>query len=183
MLYPTMYEEVTYSTMKRNKILGIAIGTVLGFSLLWNGVGQQPVHAASPVTIDETNFPDEVFRNYVKDKFDTNGDDVLSVDEIEDVKSINVMRLEIDDLTGVEYFYNLNDLGCNYNNLTDLDLSQNTQLTRLFCGYNQLSSLNVNGCMFLKTLDCNSNQLGSLDVSNNTQLTDLDCNSNQLSAL
>ncbi len=33
------------------------------------------------VAIDETNFPDEQFRNFIKQKFDTNNDNLLSAEE------------------------------------------------------------------------------------------------------
>ena len=46
--------------------------------------------AAGGVEIDETNFPDEKFREYVKTKFDKDNDDILSADEIAEAKEISV---------------------------------------------------------------------------------------------
>ena len=69
------------------------------------------------------------------------------------------------------------------NNLTSLDVSQNTALTYLFCSRNQLTSLDVSGATALTTLYCDRNQLSSLDVSQNTALTTLGCSFNQLSSL
>jgi hypothetical protein len=42
------------------------------------------------VAINETNFPDDTFRKYVSDEFDTDGDGVLSTDEIAAVTYIDV---------------------------------------------------------------------------------------------
>ena len=67
--------------------------------------------------------------------------------------------------------------------LTAIDLSQNTQLTKLVCSNNRLTSLDVSKNTQLKWLDCYLNNLGSLDVSHNTQLTYLNCFSNLLSSL
>ena len=71
----------------------------------------------------------------------------------------------------------------NGENLTALDLSQNTQLKRLDCSSNKLTSLDVSNNTQLTTLNCSSNKLTALDVSNNTELTTLNCSSNKLTAL
>ena len=42
------------------------------------------------VKIDETNFPDDTFRDYVKNNCDKNRDGYLSEEEIEDVKEIDL---------------------------------------------------------------------------------------------
>lgn len=41
------------------------------------------------VVIDDTNFPDEIFRSYVS-KFDKNNDNILSQSELDAVKGIKV---------------------------------------------------------------------------------------------
>ena len=56
------------------------------------------------VAINETTFPDENFRTYVKENFDTTADDILTVSELEQVIEIDVSSKKISDLTGVEYF-------------------------------------------------------------------------------
>ena len=75
------------------------------------------------------------------------------------------------------------DCSQNGANLTALDPSHNTQLTRLYCGRNTLSSLDVSNNTQLTMLSCYSDSLSSLDVSNNTQLTMLYCSNNKLSSL
>ena len=44
--------------------------------------------ADGEIAIDETNFPDETFREYVKNTFDKDSDDKLSGEEIEKATSI-----------------------------------------------------------------------------------------------
>ena len=83
----------------------------------------------------------------------------------------------------IGFFRNLKTLYCNSNQLTSLDVSNNTALTRLDCYRNQLTSLDVSNNTALTRLDCYSNQLTSLDVSNNTALTHLYCYRNQLTSL
>jgi len=67
------------------------------------------------------------------------------------------------------------------NQLTTLDVSKNTALTRLECFDNRLTTLDVSKNTELTGLCCFDNQLTSLDVSNNTALTWLICYNNKIS--
>ncbi len=135
------------------------------------------------VPIDETNFPDEIFRTYVDENFDTTDDDILTAEEIAAVTEINVAEMGISDLTGIGYFTALNSLYCSSNQLKSLDVSKNTALTHLYCFGNQLTALDVSKNTALAELFCNSNKLTSLDLSNNTELINLYCDSNELTSL
>ena len=143
-----------------------------------NGIAVQ----SAGVAIDNTNFPDANFRTVVK-KFDTNQDSSLSDTEIAAVKKINCSNKGITNLKGIEYFTSLNILWCTDNQLTALDVSENTALTKLNCCFNKLTSLDVSKNTALTILECNANRLTSLDVSKNTALTELNCSVNKLTAL
>ena len=143
-----------------------------------NGIAVQ----SAGVTIDNTNFPDANFRTVVK-KFDTNQDSSLSDTEIAAVKKINCSNKGITNLKGIEYFTSLNILWCTDNQLTALDVSENTALTKLNCCFNKLTSLDVSKNTALTILECNANRLTSLDVSKNTALTELNCSVNKLTSL
>ena len=143
-----------------------------------NGIAVQ----GAGVTIDNTNFPDANFRTVVK-KFDTNQDSSLSDTEIAAVKKINCSNKGITNLKGIEYFTSLNILWCTDNQLTALDVSENTALTKLNCCFNKLTSLDVSKNTALTELNCSINKLTALDVSKNTALTELYCNDNQLTSL
>ena len=64
---------------------------------------------------------------------------------------------------GIEYF----------NNLTELDLRNNTKLTLVFCNFNNLTSLNISRNPKIEILVCNVNQLSELDISHCPFLLDL----------
>ncbi|MDR0419943.1 MAG: hypothetical protein LBH30_00600 [Prevotellaceae bacterium] len=81
------------------------------------------------------------------------------------------------------YANDLSYFQCYNQQLTALDVSNNTALTYLDCGRNPLGSLNVSNNTALTWLGCFGNQLRSLDVSNNTALTYLDCGRNPLVSL
>ena len=131
------------------------------------------------VAIDETNFPDANFRNWVLGQ--TYGaDGVLTAEEIAAVTYIRVTNLSIRNLKGIEHFTALKSLDCFQNYLTSLDLSKNTALTGVYCFNNRLTSLNVSGCTALTELDCNENQLARLDVSGCPALNRLYCYKNRI---
>ena len=96
--------------------------------------------------INEENFPDANFRKEMREDlkiYDENKDDRLSAAEIAKIKTINIPQKGIKDLTGIEYFTSLENLFCQINELTVLDLSRNTALTLVNCSRNQLTSLNL----------------------------------------
>lgn len=158
------------------------------------------------IKINSANFPDEAFRNYVKDNYDSDNSNGLSENEIHDVTFINISGGysdygTISDLTGIEFFTRLENLNCSGNQLTSLDVSNNTDLKVLACDYNELSALDFSSnaaltdlyCSFNQLtsltfgdpdiIACDSNQLESLDFSKNTSLSVLSCSDNKLTSL
>ncbi len=135
------------------------------------------------IDINDINFPDAVFREYVSNTIDTNQDGKLSEEEIAGVTNISVESKGIADLKGIEYFTAVTYLSCGDNQLTSLDVSKNTALKYLYCHSNQLTSLDVSKNTALTKFSCGDNQLTSLDVSKNTALTDFNCQANQLTSL
>ena len=138
--------------------------------------------AWADVAINETNFPDATFRSYVKDNCDTDYNGNLSDEEIAAKTDITVGGGS-SNLKGIEYFTALTMLNCENNQLTELDVSNNSALQTLYCDNNQLTALNVSKNAKLTYLSCDNNQLTALDVSSSTALKDLTCYSNQLTAL
>ncbi len=168
----------------KRKVIGIALSAAIGIQVLSGGLSGEQVYGASgPVTIDAANFPDETFRNYVKDNFDKDNDSTLSEAECAAVTKIEVDELGITDLTGIEFFTNLKWLSCDKNNLSSLDISQNTALTYLDCSENPLGNLDVSANTALQMLFCMKSELDALDVSANPNLKTLWCSINHLSVL
>ena len=131
------------------------------------------IQAADGIAVNETNFPDDNFRALIL-TLDCGQDGVLTAEELESVKFINVAGRLIQDLTGIEYFTALEELRCNSNRLTSLDMSKNTALTSLNCGSNDLTSLDVSKNTALEYLGCNSNELTiELDAKNQFDLNTL----------
>ena len=132
--------------------------------------------------INETNFPDEIFRNWLMEQ-EYGSDCILTAEEIAAVKTISVYNLGIQSLNGIEYFTALERLYCGRNQLTELNLSNNTELWDVSCSYNKLITIDVSKNTALGGLFCDNNKLTTLDVSKNSNLTGLSCDSNQLTTL
>ena len=94
--------------------------------------------AQGGVVINTKNFPFTNFRKFVKDNYDKDHDNYLNQGEIAAVTKINVFNRSIGDLKGIEFFMELEELDCRQNQLTSLDVSQNTKLTELCCYNNQI---------------------------------------------
>ena len=166
-----------------------------------NGVNPTFIFETS-LPINEDNFPDDSFRNYIK-TYKAGGRDVLTVEERSKVETIEVEGKNISRLEGIEAFPNLKvlkcgnnsiqkldlrqnpkleTLKCNKNQLTQLDLSKNPDIDYLYCSENQLEQLDVSHLQ-LKYLYCSHNDLEQLDVKNSKWLKELDCSSNRLTEL
>ena len=132
------------------------------------------------VNIPDANFKAALVRDSL---INTNGDDEIQVSEALATDIIDVSSKDITALTGIEVFTNLISLICYDNQLTTLDVSNNTALSNLHCYENQLTTLDVSNHSALGELYCYDNQLATLDVSNNSALANLSCSFNDLTTL
>ena len=173
------------------------------------GGGEDPGDGA--VKIDETHFPDDVFRAYIE-KFDKDEDGFLSAEEIKKVTAIDVRGTKsksCGDLKGIEYFTylktlncygdngkrgmacdldlskntKLESIGCHNTNIKSLKIGKNTKLTKLVCYNTKLTKLDLSKCTGLRLLNCSECNLKSLNVSGCKNLASLQCDHNVLTEL
>jgi hypothetical protein len=140
-----------------------------------NAFGEFQVSAYAP----STYVPDDNFENYLETHDasanivpigDSNSmgngianDDYVLTAAISAVTNLNIYGNSISDLTGFQDFAAIVDLDAGLNQLTSLDVSQNTALLLLYADDNQLISLNVqNG---------NNINFGRLFIIGNSDLT------------
>ena len=94
---------------------------------------------------DENVFPDAQFRIFL-DYVDADKNGSLSLEEAKAYSqkgTMNCIGRGIASLAGIEIFEELQVLDCSNNQLTELDLTFNTHLTRVDCFLNQLSDENM----------------------------------------
>ena len=171
----------------KKRILSIVLCLVMVFSLL-----PFTASAAGSVTmIDEKNFPDPVFREYVRKIAGGSSlnDTIVRQIEVLDVSKDNIKKVlgdrdPITSLKGIRHLKYVRDLNCRYQKLTTLNLELNSRVERLDCYWNQLTDLWLNPRgNSLKYLDCGVNQLNALDLSKSSELTELYCRNSKLTAL
>ena len=107
----------------------------------------------------------------------------ITAEDVEEINELDVSSMGIESLEGIEYFIGLKELDCSWNELTELDVSNNTALTYIYCFTNQLTELDVSNNTALTSLSCSDNQLETLNVSGATELRILYCSDNQLEEL
>jgi len=163
------------------------------------------------------NIPDPIFKNALVNNpvadfdgdgipdgdVDTDNDGEIQFTEAEAVLGLGIVGYNFTSMEGIERFTSLVWLICHSNQLTALDVSQNTNLEvltcfgnpmtslelqnpnliELTCGDNFLTSLDVSGSPNLQSLRCERNLLTSLDLRNNPDLQVVDCWNNKLNSL
>jgi Leucine-rich repeat (LRR) protein len=150
-------------------------------------------------------IPDGSFRNYLKDNLSISFEDsYVSYYQIKQIREINTNESSFDNicsLSGLQYFSSLEKLVITYNNITKLDVSNNSKLSFLNCSGNPLKTIDLSknlnlthlNCYFvgltnldlsknihLQELICGMNRIENLDISKNTQLLYLNCEANLL---
>ena len=159
--------------------------------------------ATGDLYINDANFPDKNFQNYLKDNV-SGGRNYLTQKQWESVKEISFdWHYPVERLNGIQHFpnlekleaYDLRTVDLSYNtalkelnvagsrNLTSLDLSHNPNLQRLNCSSTGLTSLDLSHNPELEYLRCVYNKLTKLDLSNNTKLTEVYCSDGKLTEL
>ncbi len=175
---------------KIKKSLSLLLAMVLCLSVFWVAPFAFGVDG---VEINESTFPDPVFRRIVADVYDRNEDGYLSVAE----RSATYMNLSgrididengdpvetIDNLKGVEYFTSLTMLRCGGLGLNTLDVSGLMNLTLLTCQGNNLATLDLSYNTALLTVNCSDNVLTNIILPMSTEFESLNCYANSLEKL
>jgi len=89
----------------------------------------------------------------------------------------------ITSLAGIEYFISLRTLIVESQQLTTIDVSNNTSLTLINVMFNQLTTIDVSNNTSLITLFVSNNQLTTLDLSNNSLLRGLFASFNRMESI
>ena len=158
------------------------------FQAIYKGPIYPLPQMSNDVMINETTFPDEIFRKWVLNQ-EYGKDGILTEKEIAGVTFMNLFPQNliavghIKSLKGIEYFTAVTKIVCSMNELTELDLSKNTALTWLECYGNHLTKLDLSKNTELTILDCSGNELTALNVSCCNKLTELNCIMNELTEL
>ncbi|UPT72240.1 MAG: T9SS type A sorting domain-containing protein [Flavobacterium sp. JAD_PAG50586_2] len=154
--------------------------------------------ADSSNNIASTGFP------AVPTKIDSNNNGEIEQSEALLIVGLRIDGSNISDLTGLEYFHNLDGLVASNNplttfsqngmpnlhdlilengNLTSIDFSGYTSLWQLHIVNNSLTSLSLSSFTHLSYLDCANNNLTTIDITGCSELTGIILSNNQLTTI
>ena len=126
---------------------------------------------AGSIAIDEAHFPDKVFREQFIAKFDKDGDNVLSADEISEAKDLDLHDMTtISSLEGIQYLTNLQSLSIDRSSISDLSPVTNSSLKELNCNSSKVTNVDLTRYPNLEVFTCPNTSISSLDVSKNKKL-------------
>jgi len=166
--------------MKR--VLGIlmAVLLVVGFVVVAASADDAVTIAATDITSD---FTDPAFLAKVYEITGiTPGDPIMDTD-VNKIQDLDLRRLGIASLDGLEHFTALRIFYCNFNELTTVDLTANKELFQVFLTNNKITDANMAGLDKLQTLDLAYNLLEDFDASDLTSLIELYLDNNYLTSL
>ncbi len=144
---------------------------------------------AGSIAIDETHFPDKVFREQIIAEFDKDGDSVLSVDEISKAQFLNLHGMKtISSLEGIQYLTNLQSLDVaefdkDGDSVLSVDEISKAQFLNLH-GMKTISSLEgIQYLTNLQSLDVSTTSVSDLSPVKNSSLKRLDCRSSKVGSV
>lgn len=116
-------------------------------------------------------------------KVDVNNDGEIEVSEALLVCNLAISDSNISDLTGIEFFTNLEHLQCNNNSISELDLSALTNMVGFDINNNQLTNVNISGLSEVHNISFRDNQLTTINLIGLSNLAVLDIRNNQIASL
>lgn len=161
-----------------------------------SGIGRE-LHVYNPNCTETVTIPDSDFEAYLENVLNAGdgilGNGLVCKEQLEVITSLNLSGSEnivnfppgigIIDLSGIEHFTALETLRIEGNSITNLNLSQNTNLRVLRAWRNGLQTLNVEGLVNLETVGLNYNGLSVVDFSTNKAIQELDITDNNLTSI
>lgn len=128
-------------------------------------------------------FEDPNFKAYCLENFDTDHDQEISLGEAKYVEAIRCNARNISSLSGIEHFIHLVELECGTNSLSNLDLSSNKFIRKIYCSFNNFSSLSLDYLTELTYFECSYGNLSHISVANCSKLDTLSLFHNNLEEL
>lgn len=144
--------------------------------------------ALTDISINASNFPDPLFRQYVR-RYDIDNDNKLSLSERQDVYNIgsvggvDSLDTGTKSIEGIEFFPNLDTVIIDDTAITSLDVSKNTKLAHLYARETGLSTIDVSGNTLLSDLRLSGTNISRLDLSKNNMIKYLDLANTQIKSI
>ncbi|MBX2827443.1 MAG: T9SS type A sorting domain-containing protein [Flavobacteriaceae bacterium] len=136
---------------------------------------------AQIVPIPDANFKDALVNH--DPVIDTNQDGEIQEIEALSTNTMQVIAKNISDMSGIEYFENLQQLNFTANSVSSIDLSNQVILESLSASSNDLSAIDLSNNTNLDFINLSFNDLTAIDLSQNVNVVFLDISLNNLSSI
>ncbi len=175
-------EERLYEYDNLNRLSRVVFSNGTIYDYVYDNLGNRIQRNLSELEL--TYVPDDAFEQKLIDLgYDNTMNDYVVTANISGVTFLFASDLGIQDATGIEDFESIQTLYFNNNNISEIDISQNTQLEFFQIAGNNLSNIDLSNNTLLESLDISNNILASVDIANNQNLFFLSCDNNQISNL
>ena len=173
----------TFNTLNNHSLNCISVDDSTYSTINWINIDPHTIFSNDCNNLLYTLIPDSAFEQRLIDYgYDTIHDGKVLTFNISSLDSLDVSTPpnmfsppKIYDLTGIESFTNLRFLNCGFNELSNLDLSQNSLLNNLMCGFNNIQNLILDQNINLEKLMCSHNPISNIDLTQNINLKTLNC--------
>lgn len=128
-------------------------------------------------------FNNEKLFNVILKKYpdiDINNDLQIQKSEADKLKKIDLMEHNIDDISDLKYFENLEYLSLTINNIKNLKLNDFLYLKEIYCARNLLSVLEITNLPSLELLACGLNDLKNVKIEKCPKLEYLNLMDNKI---
>ena len=182
----TLFNSSSFNATGNSNLTCISVDNVSGAQSTWTNLDAQTSFSTNCPPPCTVTIPDANFKAYLvgNTAINTNGDTEIQCSEATAFTgTISCNNMSISDLTGIEEFINLTELSFGTNNITQVDLSNNTALSSLICYQNSLTSLTLTNNIALNHLNYDQNSITTIDLSSNLSLQTLRCANNSITSL
>ena len=180
----TNISDADFNASSNPDLVCIKVDDVAYSNANWTNIDSQmffSTDCSSLINIPDPNFEQALIDLNVDSDGTVNGFMVQS--DALGVIDLDVSGQNISDLTGIEFFTDLETLSAFNNNITSVDLSQNINLISADLGDNSLNSINFSNNPNLVAIGLSENNLSSIDLSTNINITQVFIENNNLSSI
>ncbi|MDW7694653.1 hypothetical protein R9C00_07860 [Flammeovirgaceae bacterium SG7u.111] len=116
------------------------------------------------INIPDANFKNALLANSAINTIDDN--EITESEATNFTGTLSATNSSISDVTGIEYFINVTGISLFGNNLTSIDLSNNTKVTQLLIESNDLTTIDISNLTQLVDFKGHSNSFTSVNIAN-----------------
>ena len=152
----------------------------------WTDIDDTTVYSESCNIFENlTYIPDDNFeQNLIDLGFDSGAlDDYVPTQNIDTIREVFLISLNINDATGIEDFEKLEHLQLRDNNVTTLNVSDLEELRVLDFTSNKIDDIDVSNNKNLEFIFCNDNPINNLQISKNDKITRVEIDDTNISSI